>query len=224
MESNLRTRSVADAVEEALRERILTGREEPGGVVTEVGVAERFGVGRPTAKAAVDRLVTDGLLIRDGRRGCMVPVLSAVDLADLYDSRLLVEQFVHARLASRASVPTAATVANATLQHAAIIGDAALVVSADVDFHLALVEADGSPRLQRMHSTLMAEAHFCMARVQANQLLSADIIAAEHSEILRLIAAGDVQGVQDATAAHLNNARDKLLASRDRSANTMIRT
>ena len=209
----LQTRSVVDAVEEGLRLRILTGAEEPGGTVTEVAVAEFFRVGRPTAKAAVDRLVASGLLVRDGRRGCTVPMIEADDVTDLYASRLLVEQFVHARLARRRTTPSAAHLANASLRHAAGIGDATLVVSSDVEFHLALVEADGSPRLRRMHATLMAEAHFSMARVQANQLLRADVIAEEHAEILRLVDAGDADGAAEATAAHLHRARDKLLAS-----------
>jgi len=213
MDGKLQTTSVVDAVEDGLRQRILTGAEEPGATVTEVAVAEHFRVGRPTAKAAVDRLVTDGLLVRDGRRGCVVPTVGPADITDLYESRLLVESFVHSRLAGRRTAPAAAQLANAGLRHAATVGDATLVVSADVEFHLALVRADGSPRLRRMHSTLMAEAHFCMARVQANQLLRAEVIADEHAEILRLIDAGDVEGAAAATAAHLHQARDKLLAS-----------
>jgi DNA-binding GntR family transcriptional regulator len=213
MAGQLETKSVVDAVEDGLRRRILTGAEPPGSTITEVAVAEHFGVGRPTAKAAVDRLVGHGLLVRDSRRGCTVPTLGPDDITDLYESRLLVEQAVHARLARHATSPPAAHLANAGLRHAAGIGDATLVVSSDVEFHLALVQADGSPRLRRMHSTLMAEAHFCMARVQANHLLRADVIAEEHSEILRLIDEGDVEAVASATAFHLRHARDKLLAS-----------
>jgi DNA-binding GntR family transcriptional regulator len=211
--AKLQTTTIVDAVEDGLRRRILAGTELPGGTVTELAVAELFGVGRPTAKAAVDRLVADGLLIRDGRRGCTVPTLGRDDIVDLYESRLLVEQAVHSRLAGRSSAPTTAHLANASLRHAAGIGDATRVVAADVDFHLALVEADGSPRLRRMHSTLMAEAHFFMTQVQANQLLRADVIAEEHEKILDLIASGDVEAVVAATAFHLHHARDKLLAS-----------
>lgn len=213
MDRRLQTKSIVDAVEDGLRHRILVGEERPGGTVTEVAVAEIFGVGRPTAKAAVDRLVADGLLVRDGRRGCLVPTLGPADITDLYDTRLLLEKEAHARLAERRTSPGAAHLANANLRHAAGVGDATLVVASDVEFHLALVRADGSPRLQRMHTALMAEAHFCMARVQANQLLRADVIAEEHSEILRLIDAGDPESVGDATAFHLHHARDKLLAT-----------
>jgi DNA-binding GntR family transcriptional regulator len=211
VDEKLSTKSVADAVEEALRHRILVGEERPGSVVTEVAVAARFGVGRPTAKAAVEHLVNDGLLIRTGRRGCVVAEVGADDIADLYRSRLMIERQVHARLAELEIVPSDATLANANLRHGAESDDAELVVSADVDFHLALVRAFGSPRVQRMHAPLMAEAHVCMARVQAKQLLTAETIADEHDRILGSIAAGDVTAADRYTADHLNHARDKLL-------------
>ncbi|MEU6647334.1 GntR family transcriptional regulator [Saccharomonospora sp. NPDC046836] len=215
MADGLQTKSVVDAVEEALRHRILVGDEPPGEVVTEIAVASRFRVGRPTAKAAVDRLVADGLLVREGRRGSVVPTVGPDDIVDLYDSRCVIERFAHARLAERAYVPSEATLANVSLRHAASVEDAALAIASDVALHRALVVADGSPRLQRMHSSLLAEAHVCMARVQANQLLRADVIADEHDEILRCIGAGDVAGAALATDRHLTHARDKLRALLD---------
>lgn len=44
-----------------------------GSLITEVGIATMFEVARHAAKAAVERLVADGLLVRDGRRGCSRP-------------------------------------------------------------------------------------------------------------------------------------------------------
>lgn len=210
---DLRTRSVVDAVEEALRHRILTGAEPAGATVTEVGVAARFAVGRPTAKAAVDRLVGDGLLVRDGRRGSVVPMVGPEDITDLYDARLLLERHAHVRLARAATVPLDATLANTALRQASEVGDALRVVAADVEFHRVLVAVDGSPRLRRMHSGLLAEAHVCMARVQAKQLIGAGAIADEHEAILDRLAAGDPDGAAAATERHLLRACDELLAS-----------
>jgi Transcriptional regulators len=209
----LHTRSVVDAVEEALRNRILVGDEPPGAVVTEVGVAARFGVGRPTAKAAIDRLVADGLLIRNGRRGSVVARMGPDDLADLYDSRLLIERHAHVRLAAAGTVPAEAAIANAALRQAVALGDALRVVTEDIRFHRVLVEACGSPRLRRMHAALLSEVHVCMARVQARQLIAADTIADEHDEILRCLAAADPDGAAAATDAHLTRARDALIAA-----------
>ena len=213
MHGKLRTKSVVDAVEEALRDRILAGEEKPGEIVTEVAVAARFGVGRPTAKAAVDRLAADGLLVKAGRRGTLVPVIGPEDVADIFGTRLLIEQAAHTRLAEQGMEPKDASVANVTLRHAATMSDAGRVIAADVEFHRALVEAAGSPRLRRIHASLMAETHVCMARARDWQLQSADVMADEHDEILRRIGAKDVDGTVAATVAHLQQARDKILES-----------
>jgi DNA-binding GntR family transcriptional regulator len=207
----LATRSLSDAVQAALREWIVTEGAGSTELVTEVGVAARFGVARPTARVAVERLLAEGLLVRDGRRGARVPVLTAADVEDLYASRLLVEGDAHTRLALAGSVPPDAVAANERLRAAARDGDSAGVATADVEFHRRLVAAAGSRRLDRMHELLMAEAHLCMGQVQHRNLLSGDVIATEHQAVLDAIAAGDTDLVADRTRTHLFAARDKLL-------------
>ncbi|WP_156253650.1 GntR family transcriptional regulator [Pseudactinotalea terrae] len=209
----LQTRSVVDAVEEELRNQLLRGEVDAGDGVTEVGVAARFKIGRPTAKAALDRLVNDGILTRNGRRGLIVRVLSAHDIGELYESRIVLESHVASSLATRRDVPETATLQNDLLRLAATRNDASVVVASDVQLHHALVRAHGNERISKMHSTLMAEAHLCMARVQARQLLRAEQIADEHATILSAIAAGDPESARNLTRAHLERARDKLLAT-----------
>jgi DNA-binding GntR family transcriptional regulator len=208
---SLQTRSVVDAVEDAVRDRILRGLEGEGATITEAGVAAQFGVGRPTARMALERFVTDGILLRDGRRGLILKVMSRTDIVDLYESRTLIEAYVHAQLAAKATVPAQASQQNDMLRLAARRDDARAVVAADVAFHQQLVHAYGHSRIVRMHASLMAEAHVCMARVQASQLLRAEEIGDEHTEILEAIASGDSERSRALTAWHLQHARDKLL-------------
>ena len=56
-----------------------------GELVTERGLAEWFSVARPTAKAAVERLVHDGLLQRSENTTARVQVLGVEDVRDLGD-------------------------------------------------------------------------------------------------------------------------------------------
>lgn len=206
-------RSVVDAVEEELRNQLLRGEVDAGDGVTEVGVAAQFKIGRPTAKAALDRLVNDGILTRNGRRGLIVRVLSAHDVGELYESRIVLESHVAVSLATRRDLPETATLQNDLLRLAATRNDASVVVASDVQLHRALVRAHGNERMAKMHSMLMAEAHLCMARVQARQLLRAEQIADEHATILDAIAAGDPGAADTLTREHLERARDKLLAT-----------
>ncbi|WP_432564006.1 GntR family transcriptional regulator [Kineococcus sp. SYSU DK003] len=213
----LATRSLSDAVQAALREWIVTEGAGTGDLVTEVGVAARFGVARPTARVAVERLLAEGLLVRDGRRGARVPVLTADDVRDLYASRSLLEREAHARLAGQRTIPAEASAANTRLRTHARSGDPAGIAAADVEFHRRLVAATGSRRLDRMHEILMAEAHLCMGQVQHRHLLAGTVIADEHDGILQAITAGEANLAAERTTGHLFSARDKLLAALDAS-------
>jgi DNA-binding GntR family transcriptional regulator len=201
-----------DALYDDLRHRILIGEEKPGTVLTEVSVARRYEVARPTAKAAVERLVADGLVVRSRRgAGASVRLPSSADIADLYETRILVESAVNAALAERRAVVEEAERANERLSDAALRGELTGIVAADIAFHRALVAERGGIRLIRLHDQLMGEAHLCMAQVQELQLLGAEQIAHEHTGIVLAIRHGDPGGARALTVDHLDQARTRLL-------------
>jgi len=208
---------VPDAVYEALRESILTQREAPGTAVTEQAIADRFGVARPTAKVALERLVADGLLRRTAHKTARVPELTRDDIVDLYASRAVVEEAALRNLADDGVVPVAAIAAQRMLAEAAAatVPDAAPLARADIAFHRALVEAQHSPRLARLHALLMGEIELCIGQVQAHRLLALDDVVAQHQAILDAVAEGDASHAAALTRAHIEGARDHLLARYD---------
>jgi DNA-binding GntR family transcriptional regulator len=213
MVTELRVFSVVDALYQDLRHRILVGDERPGSILTEVSVAARYDVARPTAKTAIERLVGEGLVVRTRRgAGASVRTFSAADIDDLYDTRILIESSIHAQLAAHSSGTRSAEEANSALRAASDAQAAIEVVAMDVAFHRELVAELGSARLTRLHDQLMSEAHFCMAQVQEFQLLDARVIAAEHDGILAAIRHGRPGAASERTVAHLDGARSRLLA------------
>jgi len=220
MSSNaLAVTRVPDAVYEALRESILSQREAPGSAVTEQAIADRFGVARPTAKAALERLVAEGLLRRTAHKTARVPELTRDDIVDLYSSRAVVEEAALRTLAADGVVPIAAIAAQRMLVDAAAdatpLGDAAPLARADIAFHRALVEAQRSPRLARLHALLMGEIELCTGQVQAHRLLALNDVIAQHQGILDAVTAGDPERAGLLTRAHIEGARDRLLARYD---------
>jgi DNA-binding GntR family transcriptional regulator len=207
----LRAVSLVDAVAESLRRDVISREIAPGAGLTEQFVADRFSVARTTAKAAVERLVADGFLQRTIHRSARAPVLGADDIRDLYDSRVLLEVEALRRVAAQGEVPAPAQRFALDLMVLAARGDLDGMAGCDVGMHRALVEAAGSPRLTRMHATLMGEAHICMVQVQERNLLHARTIGAEHGVILDAVATGDVDAAGQAVRAHLERARDQLL-------------
>lgn len=66
-----------------LRQRILAGEFRADDPVTESGLAAHYGVARPTAKSAVDLLVSEGLLVRSPFAALRVARVSADDLHEI---------------------------------------------------------------------------------------------------------------------------------------------
>jgi DNA-binding GntR family transcriptional regulator len=208
----LRVNSIVDAVEQSLREQILDQDIASGSPVRETDVARVFNIARPTAKAAIERLVAAGLLRRDAHKSARVPTLSIEDVSDLYGTRILLESAICRELAERRTLPAAAVASIARLQ--AVPAEAAPreFVEPDIAFHSELTSAAGGARLARIHHSLMQEMRLCMAQVQAHQLIAPEIIVAEHQRIANAIAAGDGDAAATTLRSHLDRARNALMA------------
>ena len=198
------------AVYEELRSSIIRQELEPGDLVTEALVAARFGISRPTAKAAIERLVTEGILRREAHRAARVPRLSDDDIRDLYDNRAIVEGHAVRALAASGSVP-----ADAIAAQRALVASADDFADHDIAFHRALVAGQPSSRLTKMHELLLGEIELCIGQVQAGHLLDADAVARQHQDILDAVTAGDIDLAVARTRDHIQTSRDSLLARRN---------
>lgn len=211
MANKLRTISLPDAVYNALRESIIASLDPPGSILTEAAISLRYGVARPTAKAAIERLVSERLLRRSAHHTAQVPVLDESDIRDLYASRVVVEEAALRNLALAGSVPADAKKAHRELTAAAEAGEAATFARADIAFHRALVLGQSSPRLARMHVLIMGEIELCIGQVDSNRLLTAAQVAAQHQGILDAVIAADAELVANRTREHILTSRDRLL-------------
>ena len=75
---------------EALRNSIVAGEFEPGEPLTDLALADWYGVSRTPIREAMTRLEQDGLLARTDR-GLAVPNRTPEDVLDLYDTRIALE-------------------------------------------------------------------------------------------------------------------------------------
>lgn len=213
--AQLKTTSAPEAVYEALRESILAVDDAPGSLLTETAIAVRYSVARPTAKAALERLVAEGLLRRRAHHAAQVPELSRDDIQDLYTNRAILEEAALRSLAQVAKVPeTALGVHRQLLEHVRADNRSA-VARADIDFHRALVLAQKSQRLARMHGLLMGEIELCIGQVQAHKLMKPKDVAEQHQGILDALGAGDEDRAGTLTREHIYTARERLLGKFD---------
>ena len=205
--------TMPDAIYDTLRARILDQSEAPGSALTESAVALRFGVARPTAKLALERLVADGLLRREAHRAARVPELTRDDILDLFTARQLIESVATASLAVSGTSPADAPAAHRALLEAARVDGT--FAAQDAAFHRSLVAGQSSPRLARMHAGLMGEIELCIGQVQAHHLMSVREVATQHQAILDAVTAGDAVGAADLARAHIDAACGALLAHYD---------
>lgn len=211
LRETLKATSLVDALYEAVRTEILEGRLQSGSLLTEKALSADYDVARPTAKAVLERLTHDGLLRRGNNKTARVPLLNEHDVLDLYRSRGFLEREVARTLAASRHVPIEARQAQQAFQSALNDRSVLSLVQADIDFHCALLNAVESQRLSHMYRMLMGEMRLCMAQVQARQLLSPDMIAHEHDELLAMIEAGDIEAAARTINDHLDSACQQLL-------------
>jgi DNA-binding GntR family transcriptional regulator len=197
--------STTEAVVASLRARILDGKIVPGVRLPESELALEFGVARPTVRAAIQTLCHEGLLVRERNRSAHVPVLSRDDILDLFSVRIPLECLVVRAVLERGASLTLAREAMAVME--ALPDDAGWhqVVAADGAFHHALVNAVGSPRLERLYGSLSGEIRLCVAQLRPSWA-SPSAIGHEHHEVLDVLESGDVRAAEARMTAHLERA------------------
>ncbi len=74
-----------------VREAILRGIYRPGQRLQQDSIAELLGVSRMPVRAALRKLETEGLVVFNAHRGATVRMLSAEEIAEIYELRILLE-------------------------------------------------------------------------------------------------------------------------------------
>ena len=210
--------SVADAVANELRHRLLAGDYAAGQELRDTELADELGAARPTVRAAVQTLVADGLLERGRGRSARVRSFTAFDAVDLYRVRQPIEAAA-VRLIIDQARPLAG-LQSALDAFTALRDDVSWDVVADHDiaFHRAMFAAAGSPRLLRAFDGVAAELRLLIAQLRP-AYHGAHELAAEHAALLRALQAGQLSPAIEAWYEHLDIAERfflDLIRERDR--------
>jgi DNA-binding GntR family transcriptional regulator len=202
--------SLVDAIADDMRRTIYAGALAGGAQLTEAEIANTYAVARPTAKAAIEKLVSEALLLRGPHKTAQVATLNADDLDDLYFSRWCLESNIVRMLAEQRLVPQAAIEAD---RQTAAVGEPATyeVIEPIVGFHSSLVAAVNSPRMSRLFSSLAGEMRLCMIHMGSESLRQSPQVLEEHAAILDRIQAGDVEGALATLRQHLYAGEARLM-------------
>lgn len=196
-------------VTDQLRDHVIHGRFEPGTVLSEVALAAQFGVSRGPIREALQRLVREGFLRREPRRGVTVPRLARSDLHDIYVAREAIEAAAVAVVVAGDTAALAAELREVVngMERARRADDWSTLADLDLAFHRRIVEAALSPRLSRLYATLIGEtfAFFNMSEHHPRR----DELVTQHAELADLVAARESAGLRQALARHIMVGRDR---------------
>ena len=200
---------------EALRDEILTLKLEPGALLDETSLAERFGMSRSPVREALIRLAGDELVVTLSNRSTVVaPIdiqafpkyVEALDIAQRMNTRLAAE------LRSEADLKTIARKQRDFIA-AVKTGDHLAMSEGNMAFHMAIAQAGRNPFLASFYERLlnqgrrMLHLHFDYLEQGKDGYLLTD----EHDQMLEAIRARDIARADALAHAHTRQFRDRFI-------------
>lgn len=198
-----------------LRELISKGIMAPGAQLIEMDIAGGLGVSRGPVREAIQRLTQEGLLVSVRNRGVFVAEFGDADIRDIYEARTAVEKAAAGILVAGDHVDAGQELLLKVeaMEDARQSNDSEAMSEADVAFHEKLVEMAASPRLSRMHGTLLTETRMCLNRLEG-RYLDESFRVAEHRHIAEALRDGNRDLLMKLLDAHKDDALARLFSDR----------
>jgi DNA-binding GntR family transcriptional regulator len=196
--------SAADRAYAYTKELILDGEYAQGRLIGEGEVSDAVGVSRTPVREAFLRLEAEGLLQLYPKRGALVVPISAADVEDVMETRLLIEQFAIARVIDLdLDLSAQVNEAVAAQKRHAEAEDAVAFVDADREFHRVFVAATGNAILLRTHDSLRDQQNrMGLAALSAGQDRMWRILD-QHQGIVEAVARRDAAAAEALIDSHL---------------------
>jgi DNA-binding GntR family transcriptional regulator len=192
------------------KERILDGRFAGGELISEGDVADLVGLSRTPVREAFLRLEGEGLLRLYPKRGALVVPVSATEVEQVMETRLLVERFAIEKLRpADARLVDELAVLLEQQEREADAGDMRAFVESDRRFHRALVGATGNDILLALHDSLRdRQSRMGLAALAQDDTRTRQVLA-EHRALVEAVGNAD-PAAGDILARHLEGTRTLL--------------
>jgi len=199
--------SASERAYQHVKRRVLRGGYDGGDLITEGQVAEALGISRTPVREAFLRLEVEGLLRLFPKRGALVVPVSAREIEEVVEARLIFERFAATKVIATGSHWGVAETMQAILQRqqlAAEQGHADRFSDLDRDFHAALIAAADNAIVSQQYDLLRDR----QVRMKITALLREpgrfDEILSEHRRLCALLGDGDIDGACDLLGKHVS--------------------
>lgn len=200
---------------ETLRDEILSLHLQPGAVLDETSLADRFGMSRSPVREALIRLAGDDLVVTLSNRSTVV---APIDIQSFpkYVEALDIAQRMNTRLAAELRTELdLKTIARRQKEFVAAVnkGEHLAMSEANMAFHMAIAHAGRNPYLAAFYERLlnqgrrMLHLHFAYLEQAHEGVLLTD----EHDDMLAAIRDRDVARADQLAHAHTRQFQDNFI-------------
>ena len=202
--------SAAHRIAETLRIEILYGLVSPGSRLSQLSIAERFGVSRIPVRDALQMLAGEGLVQPTSNATAVVIGMSVPELQELYELREAVEP-----LATQIAVPKVGRAEILMMRKQVKVmetsREAPIWLAANAEFHAAVYKRAGRPRMIELVEQLrrLTDRYLYMHLEVIGQT---EHLHAEHAGILQAVESGDAALAAQLTREHLATSHDFILS------------
>jgi DNA-binding GntR family transcriptional regulator len=210
----LRTQSLASVVQHEIERMILSNELSAGEPVNENMLAARLSISRGPIREACRKLEQAGLLQIHVNRGMFVRELDVAEVLHLYEIRACLSELAGKLLAKRLSAETGRHLSDLVDR----MGDAIKANGLEtyyplnLEFHKALMDGAGNPRLAAIYSGMDKELHL-FRRHSLDSIPELMESNTEHRAIVDALSAGDAERAGQAMKEHIFGGRRRLLRS-----------
>jgi DNA-binding GntR family transcriptional regulator len=197
-----------------IRHRIIDGKILPGVNISELALAEEFGVSRTPVREAFKQLQTEGLIEIRPRVGTFVTAPSRREVTELFEMKELLEGAAARLLAQRGRVPEVEQMEENLREADAAVArnDRARYAELVEEFHNLLIVGADNKKLEAHYRTLMNQLAYARlvhtSLSQPGRALQSD---REHHRVLELIVAKDGDSAERVMREHVRASRQALL-------------
>ncbi|HET6671893.1 MAG TPA: GntR family transcriptional regulator [Agromyces sp.] len=203
-------RTLRSQVREELLARMRSGNVEPGEGINEVQLANELGVSRTPLREALIALESEGQIESENGKGFRFVPLSAQEFEDLAPIMGALESLAlelssvdDLKLIGERLAALAAEFDQEVVEHA-------LVISKDDEWHSIMLSACSNRRLLDVIASVRGAFHRYESLLVPNDVM-VERVAAEHAEIAKHLAEGDVPGAIVALKANWMNGMRRIL-------------
>ncbi len=203
-------KSTPSIIADKLRAAIGHGELKPGEQLGEAELARQLGVSRGPLREGMQRLTQEGLLVAIRNRGLFVIDMTPDDIRDMYLARESIERAAARAILAGGDYVDAGDALLAIVDRMGRASSSAKISELDIAFHERLVELSGSPRLRRMHQTVITETRMCIHSLDDSYAKS-DFREEEHRILASAIRSGDPVTTDRLLVAHMDDALARLI-------------